>query len=84
MTGAGVQDGDLLIVDRSLEARPGCIVVAILDGEFTLKRLTRVNNIFYLEADHPSYPPLNLREYNNVQIWGVAVYSIHHLKPSRP
>ncbi len=79
MTNAGVLSGDLLIVDRSLEAQPGCIVVAILDGSFTLKKLVRRKGILYLEAAHPHYQSINLQHYENVQIWGVAIYAIHKL-----
>jgi len=79
MHNAGILNGDLLIVDPSLEAQPGNIVVAILDGSFTLKKLTYRKNIPYLEAEHPNYPPINLRNYETVQIWGVAIYSIHRL-----
>ena len=49
MTGAGIHDGDLLVVDRSLDAKPGRIVIAILDGAFTLKRLQRRNGLLVLE-----------------------------------
>ena len=80
MSNAGVLNGDLLIVDRSLEPQPGHLVVAILDGSFTLKRLTYKRGIPYLEAEHPNYPAIDLRNYENVQIWGVAIYSIHSLK----
>ena len=80
MSAAGILDGDLLIVDRSLEPRPGSIVVAILDGSFTLKKLTYKDEIPYLEAEHPDYPAIDLRNYGNIQIWGVAIYSIHSLK----
>ena len=80
MSAAGILDGDLLIVDRSLEPRPGSIVVAILDGSFTLKKLTYKEGLAYLEAEHPDYPIIDLRNYENVQIWGVAIYSIHSLK----
>ena len=83
MTEAGIHDGDLLIVDRSLNAKPGQIVVAMLDGEFTVKQLTHHHGTTYLEASHPNYPSINLNNYGDVQIWGVAVYSIHNLKSSR-
>ncbi len=79
MNGAGIQNGDLLVIDRSLDAKPGHVVVAIIDGAFTLKRLTRHNGFLYLEADNPSHPQLDLQHYENIQIWGVAVYSIHSL-----
>nr|WP_320668435.1 translesion error-prone DNA polymerase V autoproteolytic subunit [Prochlorococcus sp. MIT 1307] len=80
MTGAGIHNGDLLVVDRSLNPRPGHIVIAVLDGAFTLKRLVLKNGVLYLEAEHPNYLPIDLQQYENVQIWGVAVHSIHNLK----
>ncbi len=79
MTDAGIHNGDLLVVDRSLAPHPGHIVVAVLDGAFALKRLTFNNGALYLEAEHPNYPPIDLQQYDEVQIWGVAVYSIHSL-----
>ena len=82
MTGEGIYNDDLLIVDRSLEATPGKIVIAILDGNFTIKKLTYSNGISYLEASHPDYPTIDLRNYGDVQIWGVAIFSIHNLKSS--
>ncbi len=83
MAGANICDGDLLIVDRSLNPQPGNIVIAILDREFTLKRLSRHHNVLYLEAENPNYQPINLDQYNDVQIWGVAIYSIHNLAQKR-
>ena len=79
MTGAGIHNGDLLVVDRSLNPRPNQIVVAVLDGAFTLKRLTFKSERLSLKAEHPNYPPIDLQKYNDIQIWGVAVYSIHNL-----
>ena len=79
MIGAGIHDGDLLVVDRSLEARPGQIVVAVLDGALTLKRLVRHNNRLRLEAANSAYPPLELHQCGDVQIWGVAIHVIHPL-----
>jgi len=79
MTGAGIYNDDLLVVDRHLNPRPGQIVVAVLDGAFTLKRLTFKGERLYLEAEHPNYPPIDVQKYNDVQVWGVAVYSIHSL-----
>ncbi len=83
MSNAGILDGDLLIVDRSLDPQPGHIVVAVLNGCFTLKKLTYRKNIAYLEAEHPSYSAIDLRHYENVQIWGVAIYAIHSLSKTR-
>lgn len=56
MRGAGIQHGDLLIVDRSLELRSGKIVVAVIEGAFTLKRLVQHQGQWHLEAAHPAYP----------------------------
>jgi len=79
MNGAGIHDGDLLVVDRSLDPRPGRVVVAVLDGGFTLKRLTRHQGRLRLEAANPSYPPLDLQSCDDAQIWGVAIHVIHSL-----
>ncbi len=83
MTGVGIHNGDLLVVDRSLDARPGHIVVAILDGAFTVKRLVRHRGVLRLEAANSKYPPLDLVHFGDVQIWGVAVHSIHNLSTAR-
>ena len=79
MLGAGIHHGDLLVVDRSLNPRPGRVVVAVLDGGFTLKRLVRHQGRLRLEAANPDYPPLELQTCGDVQIWGVAVHVIHPL-----
>ncbi len=79
MTGAGIHHGDLLVVDRSLDPRPGRVVVAVLDGAFTLKRLARYCGHLRLEAANPDYPHLDLHRCGDVQIWGVAIYVIHPL-----
>ena len=79
MTGAGIHNGDLLVVDRSLDPRPGSVVVAVLDGAFTLKRLARHRGFLRLEAAHPDYPHLDLHCCVDVQIWGVAIHVIHPL-----
>ena len=79
MIDAGIHDGDLLVVDRSLEARPVQVVVAVLDGAFTLKRLARHRGRLRLEAANSAYPPLELHRCGDVQIWGVAIHVIHSL-----
>ena len=79
MNNAGIYNNDLLIIDRSINPNPGHIVVALLDGEFTLKRLIKKQDTYYLKADKENYPAINLYEYIDIQIWGVAIYSIHEL-----
>ncbi len=83
MEGAGIHDGDLLIIDKSLDPRPGDIVVAMVDGDFSLKRLTRHLGKLRLEAENPNYPNIELNRYTDVQFWGVAIYSIHNLNYSQ-
>ena len=80
MNNAGIYNNDLLIIDRSINPHPGHIVVALLDGEFTLKRLVKEKDSYYLKADKENYPAISLYEYGDIHIWGVAIYSIHKLK----
>jgi DNA polymerase V len=79
MRDAGILDGDLLVVDRAVEPRAGRVVVAVLEGAFTLKDLTRHRGRWRLEAAHPDYPPLELDERDDARIWGVAIHAIHSL-----
>ena len=83
MNNAGIYNNDLLIIDRSINPNPGHIVVALIDGEFTLKRLIKEKDNYYLKADKENYPAINLYEYVNIQIWGVAIYSIHKLQKAK-
>ena len=77
MINAGIQDKDLIIVDKSLIAKPGNIVIAMIDGEFTIKRLSIKNNELYLKAENHNYPDFSFKNHIDVQIWGVVIYSIH-------
>lgn len=77
MTGAGIHDGDVLVVDRSVEPRMGHVVVAAVDGEFTVKRLARRENTWLLEAEHPDYPPIIISECTDFEVWGVVRHVIH-------
>ena len=83
MNNAGIYNNDLLIIDRSINPKPGHIVVALLDGEFTLKRLIKKQDNYYLRADKENYPAINLYEYIDIEIWGVATYSIHELQKTK-
>ena len=77
MINAGIQDKDLIIVDKSLTAKPGNIIIAMIDGEFTIKRLSIRNNELYLKAENNTYPDFKFKNHIDIQIWGVVVYSIH-------
>ena len=77
MQEAGIHDGDLLVVDRSITAEPGMVVGAVVDGEFTVKRLRRTNGTLMLAAEHPGYRPVPLGPDTEVCIWGVVRWVIH-------
>ena len=77
MINAGIKDKDLIIVDRSLIAKPGNIIIAMVDGEFTIKRLSIKNDELYLKAENHNYPDFRFKNHIDVQIWGVVIYSIH-------
>src|SRR3954453_1997271 len=71
MSGAGIMHGGLVVVDRSVTAAPGHIVVAVRHGEMTIERLRRLNDgRHYLKAEHPEYPEIVINETNPVEIWG--------------
>ena len=77
MINAGIKDKDLIIVDKSLTAKPGNIIIAMIDGEFTIKRLSIKNDELYLKAENHNYPDFRFKNHIDVQIWGVVIYSIH-------
>lgn len=77
MCGVGISDGDLLVVDRSLPAMDGCVVIAVVDGEFTVKQLRFTPQGPVLHAAHPDYPDMAIRPEQDFSIWGVVKWSIH-------
>jgi DNA polymerase V len=77
MEGAGINDGDILVVDRSLAPASGRIVVAIIHGEFTVKRLYRDVHSCRLLAENPAYPAIEVSEESGCEIWGIVTSSIH-------
>lgn len=72
MVGAGIFDGDLIVVDRSLEVVSGDIVVAILNGEFSIKRFRRSETNIELLPENPKYRKITLTEDMELEIWGVV------------
>jgi DNA polymerase V len=76
MTGAGIGDGDLLVVDRSLTPAEGDVVVAVIDGGLTVKRLERQGKGWRLAAANPAFQPLTIDPEDGVTIWGVVTYSL--------
>ncbi len=79
MVGAGISDGDELIVDRSLTPQDGDVVVAVVDGEFTVKTFRSGRPPVLLPAN-PDYPPITVSDCTEVSVWGVAITCLHHLR----
>lgn len=72
MIGAGLHDGDLLIIDKSLEPSNGKIAVCFIDGEFTVKRIAIEKNSIWLVAENRKYSPILVTEDNDFIIWGIV------------
>ncbi len=79
MEGAGIHDGDLLVVDRAVRPRDGHVVIAAVHGELTVKRLRRRRGRLYLVSDNDGFPPLAVTEEMDLRVWGVCRYVIHGL-----
>lgn len=79
MTGAGIHTGDLLIVDRSAEIRHGKVIIAVLDGELTVKRLDKQHGQVRLIPENPNYPIITITDQQDFSIWGVVTNVIHAL-----
>ena len=79
MEGAGISDGDELIVNRALEPRDGSVVIAVLDGELTVKRLRITRGGVVLQAENPKYPDIRVPALSELTIWGVATRCLHHV-----
>ena len=78
MTGAGIFDGDHLIVSRGLPARPGHVVVACLNGDIFVKRLAQEQNQFILRSENSAYSPRYILENDELMIWGVVTHSLRN------
>ena len=77
MLGAGIHPGDLIVVDRSINAEDGHVVVADIDGELTIKRLRWVNSAPELHPENPNYPVIRFKEGQELRIWGVVTSAVH-------
>ena len=77
MIDANINDGDILVVDRSIEAIHGKVVIAVVDGEFTVKRLYHKDGVIKLIPENIQYPEIILKNEQELNIWGVVSYIIH-------
>ena len=76
MIDAGVDDGDILVIDRALEAKDGDMAVCFVDGEFTLKYLNIKSGNIILKPANPKYPEIEVTEGTDFKMWGVVTYII--------
>ena len=77
MVEAGIKDGDLLVIDKALEPKEGCIAVCFIDGEFTVKRLAVRDEGVYLMPANAEFKPIRITEENEFLVWGIVAYVIH-------
>lgn len=80
MQGAGIHPGDLIVVDRSIEAQDGHVVVAEVDGALTIKRLRLGSGMPELHPENPAYPVVRFQEGQELRIWGVVTNSVHSVR----
>lgn len=76
MTGAGIDDGDILVIDRSLEPINNKIAVCLIDGEFTVKRIKIEGENVYLMPENSNYNPIKIELHNEFVVWGIVTYVI--------
>ena len=79
MENANLSNGDLIVIDRSLNAENNKIAVCFLDGEFTVKRIMKENNKIYLKPENKNYKKIEIKDNNQLIIWGIVTYVIKKL-----
>jgi DNA polymerase V len=79
MINAGINDKDILVVDRSLEPQNNKIAICLIDGEFTVKRIKIEKNAIYLMPENTNYQPIKVTDENELIIWGIVTYVIKNL-----
>ena len=83
MKDAEIHEGDLLAVDKQLEADHNHIVVAVIEGECTVKRLVCEHGTWWLKPENPAYQPWQIHDAGDVKIWGVVTHVLHELIPGK-
>jgi DNA polymerase V len=76
MIGAGIDDGDILVIDKSLEPQNNKVAVCFIDGEFTIKRIKIEKDCVYLMPENKNYQPIKVTDENELVIWGIVTYVI--------
>ena len=83
MEGLGINEGDIAVIDRSLEAQHGDIVVSFIDGDFNVKLLDmshKKDGYIELKSANPNAPNFRINEYDNFEVWGVVIWTIKSWK----
>lgn len=78
MINAGIQDGDLLVIDKALEPKNGRIAVCYLDGDFTVKRVALLADGLYLMPANEKYKPIKISDESDFRVWGIVMLIIHN------
>ena len=76
MVGAGLEDGDLLVIDRSKNPENGKIAICLIDGDFTVKRIKKEKHKLFLVPENKNYRKIEIKEENELVIWGIVEYVI--------
>jgi len=76
MIGAGIDDGDILVIDRSIEPQNNKIAICLIDGEFTVKRIKIEKDAVYLMPENTNYQPIKVTDENELVLWGIVTYVI--------
>ena len=79
MINAGIHCGDVLIVDRALQATDKKIVIANVNGELTVKRIRKIKNKLFLAAENPDFEPIEVKGGEQFEVWGIVTYVLHQL-----
>lgn len=79
MVGAGIDDGDLLVIDRSLEPQDGKVAVCFIDGEFTVKRIRIREQKVWLMPENPDFEPIEISDENEFLFWGMVTHVVKKL-----
>lgn len=77
MIGAGIFDGDILVVDKSLRPNKDSILVCFVNGEFTVKRVNKISGKLFLIPENPDFQPIEIDENADFRLWGVVTFTIH-------
>jgi len=80
MVDAGINDGDILVIDKSISPTDGKKAVCYIDGEFTIKTLNVTKNGIFLMPANPEYKPIKVTDENDFVVWGIVTFVIHRLQ----